>query len=576
MTIPTPQFTWNMIRMSPKTFAVHSLSHIMRVTAPVGLMYVEQQLFNRLAVTTQWATIWGIMAVYVIIMVAQISAALGAAWGEVTFRYRIKGALQHNALSGALHKPGAEPLAVSALEAINRLRDDVDEVSDFPLWIPEVIATSLAAFSAFALMCTIDVRLSLVVAVPLVLLGVVARILWKSYLHYRYAAGEVDDRYSAQLGSIIAAAQTLKLTASEGFALRRLQRLGDERRTINVRGVALARALEMVVNMGIALMSGIILWYGSQALMSGHWGIGDVLLLMTGVGVIGWWPNVIATFIGDYAQQQVSLQRLKAFVPHQPAHIMQSRRWWQGRDMHDDAPVQYEPLTQLTLDRVTYAHDADGHGIHEASLQIPAGALVAVVGTVGSGKSTLLQLCAGLLHPQHGHILWNGTPVTTLGTPAVVSTTQVPFLVSDTLRYNITLGKAVSPDLLMQVIERCQLGPDIRQLPAGLDTLVGPRGVRLSGGQRQRVALARMMLQPAQIVVLDDITSAVDSQTEALLWQGIRQTYPTQTIIASTHRPVILAQADLVVVVDNGRIVAYGPFAQLRQQHALLQQLWQD
>ena len=234
------------------------------------------------------------------------------------------------------------------------------------------------------------------------------------------------------------------------------------------------------------------------------------------------------------------------------------------------------PLQQLTLHHVTYAHDAEGHGIHDAMLQIPAGAVVAIVGTVGSGKSTLLQLCAGLLHPQQGQILWNGTPVTKLGPPAVVSTTQVPFLVSDTLRYNITLGREVEATHLQQIIERCQLSPDIRQLPDGLDTVVGPRGVRLSGGQRQRVALARMMLEPAQVVVLDDITSAVDSHTETMLWQGIRQTYPTQTIIASTHRPIILAQADMVVVVDNGRIVASGPLAQLRQQHALLQQLWQE
>jgi ATP-binding cassette subfamily B protein len=286
-----------------------------------------------------------------------------------------------------------------------------------------------------------------------------------------------------------------------------------------------------------------------------------LLLLVSSLGIIAWVPNVIATFIGDYAQQKVSIGRLTEFMPNNPDGLIRPYRWW--LPVRADSALAPRPaLTELTLHNVSYTYPSSGGGIRNVNLTIPRGSLTVITGAVGSGKSTLLHLLSGLLAPQSGTITWNGQSITQLSAPQVLATTQIPFLVSDTLRENITLGAA--DNHLPQVLAASDLTHDITQLPDGLNTIVGPRGVRLSGGQRQRVALARMLLRPAEILVLDDISSAVDVTTEAYLWQSLRQ-HSASTLVASSHRRALLQQADQIVVVTNGTVVALGRYEDVAQ-----------
>ena len=159
------------MRMASQPFAIYTLGRLLNVVFPFAVVVVERELFNAYGLQTSTQTYWGILLVYMAIIVARIGALYSEAWGDVTFRYRIKGVLHHNTLHQTLQRPGAEPLPVSALEAINRLRDDVDEVADFPLWIPEVVGTSSVAIGAFLIMAQIDLPLSLVSVLPLFALG---------------------------------------------------------------------------------------------------------------------------------------------------------------------------------------------------------------------------------------------------------------------------------------------------------------------------------------------------------------------------------------------------------------------
>lgn len=306
--------------------------------------------------------------------------------------------------------------------------------------------------------------------------------------------------------------------------------------------------------------------------MRGTIGVGDLLLLTSGLSVIVWLPNVIATFLGDYAQQTVSINRLVAFMPEAPHNLIRTWRWWQHSPQTPPVSIAVPPLQRLRLQQVSYRY-GDTTGIHGATLTIARGTLTVITGKVGSGKSTLLNLVSGLLAPQTGQMFWNEEPIQRVGAPDIIATTQIPFLVSDTLAHNILLG--ADPRHLDAVIRDCALDLDIAQLPDGKATVVGPRGVRLSGGQRQRVALARALLRNAQILVLDDISSAVDVTTEAQLWQTLRR-YGSGTIVASSHRPTLMQQADQIVLVDAGGVVALGRLDELLATQPLMQEIWHE
>ena len=207
---------------------------------------------------------------------------------------------------------------------------------------------------------------------------------------------------------------------------------------------------------------------------------------------------------------------------------------------------------------------AGGIGVRDVSFSLDRGSLTVITGTTGAGKTTLLRALLGLLPLAAGTIRWNGLdiedPAGFMEPPRVAYTGQTPDLLSGTMRDNILLGH---PDdgRAAEAARRAMLSPDLAALPAGLDTEIGVRGIRLSGGQVQRVAAARMLACQPELVVVDDLSSALDVETERDLWADIGHT--GITCLAVSHRPMVLRRADQVLLMDGGRVVAAGPYTEL-------------
>lgn len=236
-------------------------------------------------------------------------------------------------------------------------------------------------------------------------------------------------------------------------------------------------------------------------------------------------------------------------------------------------------LYELAAEGLTYIHPDSGRGIADVSLHLPKGSFTVITGRIGSGKTTLLRTLIGLLPKQAGEVCWNGRiisdPSNFFIPPHTAYTAQVPRLFSDSLRQNLLLGLPEEKVDLEAAIAAAVMEQDLLELEAGLDTMVGPKGVKLSGGQIQRSATARMFARDAELYLFDDLSSALDVETEKLLWGRLfaRENVPTCLVVS--HRRAALRHADHIIVLKNGRVHATGDLHTLLATDEEMQRLWE-
>lgn len=588
--LPTWRLNWQMIRYQWRAYSLHFFFCILVFAEQLAPGLIVKAIFDRLTGASASSAeqllginiLWWLIILYLLIELARLVISIGYEWFGMTFRLLNLSMLSSNIFAAILRRRGDQPLPVSSGEALNRFRyhGDMGEVTDFPTWIPDQVSKWIAAIVAVVIIARINLTITLVIFLPLVGVMFLTRLFWGRMLVYYQRSREAEDAVTGFLGESFGSVQAVKVAGAEAAVAGRLSGLNERRRGIELR-LSLFRGLlhalnESVVNFGI----GVMLLMAGAAISAGSFSVGDFALFVSYLAFTTQVPSELGTFYGDYKTQAVSIERMLELVRPQPPETLTAAAQPVEERAQPPEPEDRR-LECLEVRGLTYRHAGNGHGIHDVSFEVPAGSFVVVTGQIGSGKSTLIRALLGLLPAQSGEILWNGRPVRDAAAffrpPRCAYTAQVPRLFSDTLRENILMGLPEESADLDAALRSSVLEADVAGLEKGLDTLVGPRGIRLSGGQVQRTAAARMFVRRPGLLVFDDLSSALDVETERLLWERLDERRAAQsglTCLVVSHRRAALMRADQIIVLKEGAVEAAGRLDDLLERSPEMRRLW--
>jgi ATP-binding cassette subfamily B protein len=390
------------------------------------------------------------------------------------------------------------------------------------------------------------------------------------------------------MGEVLTSVQAVQVAGAEDRVVAHLSRLAQARQHAALRDWLQQQSWGVLFGFANTFGMGLVLFAAAAKMRRGAFTVGDLALFVAALQEVS--ARLIhhgSVWIG-YRLARVSIVRLMTLLqgsgqPVAPESLVDRRR---PVHLLRSVPAPALPvlapadrLQTLQVDCLSYRHAESGAGIEDVSFALERGTLTAIVGRIGSGKTTLLRTLLGLLPADSGEVRWNGVCVDDLAAfcvpPRVAYTPQVPVLLSDTLRENILLGVPEETDRLARAVHRAVLERDVDSFPEGLDTPIGVRGMKLSGGQVQRAAAARMFVRDPELLVLDDISSALDVETEQILWQRMFRESARHTCLVVSHRRAVLERADQILVMEQGRLTARGSLAELLEASEEMRRLYQ-
>ena len=577
-------YIWQLTKYKPWLYSAFGLMEILIFGVfPQMTGFVIQAFFNQLTGEAHTGfSLIALAAFLVAIAVGRGAAFFTDVFLYFTFQYTVTALLRRNIFDVILRRPGAQAVPESPGEAVSRFRDDAVELAWFMSEMLIVFGFGFFAIVALIVMLRINLTITLVVFIPLSIVVLIANFAQNKITQYRQASRKATSKVTDFVGELFGAVQAVKVAGAEERSIYHLQKINETRRKASLKDVLFTQVLDSAFRNTANLFTGLILLTAGSAMQAGNFSVGDLALFVYYLTWVTDFSAIIGEKIGWFKRLGVSIDRMDHLLQGEPPQeLVADTPIYLGKTLPE---VPYVPKTAAdelqTLDvhNLTYRFSSTGRGIEGIDLHINRGEFYVITGRVGSGKSTLLQALLGLLPPQSGEVYWNGSLVTDPGEffvpPHSAYTPQVPLLFSQTLKENILLGYPEDQANLQETIRMAVLEEDLAEIPGGLAAKVGAKGVKLSGGQRQRTAAARMFVRNASLMVFDDISSALDVETEQKLWERIFTYQKTATCLVVSHRKTALQRADQIMILKEGKIEAVGRLPDLLQTSVEMQKLW--
>lgn len=388
---------------------------------------------------------------------------------------------------------------------------------------------------------------------------------------FRVQAGLAD--LSSRVQESVSGIHVVRAYGREEWQNAEFARL-NEKFKVESTGLAQVRGffpplMKMVSGLGLL----VVLWYGGTHVIAGRLSIGDLVAFMGYLHLLAWPTMALGLLISVVQRGRAALQRMEAIFQEQP-EIVDGLGDGLARKIRGEIGFHHVDFAYRTKE--------NGHQfLHDVNFTVPAGSTVAIVGRMGSGKSTLVNLLPRLFDVTGGSITIDGQDIRTASLAALRSwigfVPQDAFLFSSRIKDNIAFAlPRVDDEQVRWAARVANLARDVEEFPRGYDTIVGERGMMLSGGQKQRLTLARALAANQPILVLDDALSSVDTQTEKAILHALRETTQDKTVVVISHRISAVRDADLIVVLDEGRIVERGTHASLVDRGGVYAEIFQQ
>lgn len=572
----TSCYIWELLKYKPWLYLAVIMLWIIKDTIPLIYGVLVKEFFDILAGKPKLNIgIIGLLFLIIMLTVIQISILHLGFKSSGKHELYISTLLRRNMLNSILKKAGAKAIPTSVGEAINSFRDDVEILQASVGWLSWLTGQITRAVAAIVILMTINLKMTILVFMPLAAIIVLAQRSEKRVEKNREQSRKAAASVTGAIGEIFESVLAIKVSGSKKSIISNLKGLNKKRHRLMVKDSLLSQLIDSIYNNAVNLGTGLVLLLAAYSIKSGSFGVGDFALFVYYLGFVTDSIESTGNFLVHFQQTGVSIKRIigltgsktdDEIVKHKAIYFKEKDAFKHQKTNEVEINIKDRELKTLEVKGLSYYYEGFDKGIKDMSFTLNKGEVTVICGRTGCGKSTLLKALIGLLPADSGKIYWNGNiienPQTFFVPPVSAYTSQIPNLFSETVKNNILLGISEKTADLEGAINSAVLERDIDKLEVGLDTVIGPKGVKLSGGQLQRVAAARMFIRKAQLLVFDDISSALDVETEKILWSRLFNDNKPTCIIVSNRKQVI-EQADNIILMKDGTIEARGKLPEI-------------